>query len=64
MLGPSDWPSPGTCCWRGFPGSGLEGDERLRVEATLREIDACFAEEDLPEALAEARARLVTAVRG
>jgi MoxR-like ATPase len=46
------------------PESGPDGDERLRVEATLREIDACFAEEDLPEDLAQVRARLVAAVRG
>jgi len=38
-------------------------DARLRLEATLREIDAGFDTADLPEALAEVRARLVTAVR-
>jgi MoxR-like ATPase len=48
----------------GLPEAAVEGDDRLRVEATLREIDACFAEEDLPEALAELRRRLVAAVRG
>jgi MoxR-like ATPase len=54
----------GSALLAGLAGSAAEGDERLRVEATLREIDACFAEEDLPEALAEVRGRLVAAVRG
>ena len=42
----------------------VEDDDRLRIEATLREIDACFAEDALPEALAQVRGRLVAAVRG
>ena len=41
----------------------LDRDERLRVEATLREIDACFAVEDLPDDLATVRGRLVDVVR-
>ncbi|WP_328953037.1 AAA family ATPase [Kitasatospora purpeofusca] len=44
---------------RGLP----EGrDSRLRLEAALREIDAGFAQADLPAALAGIRAELVTAV--
>lgn len=42
---------------------GLDRDERLRLEATLREIDACFTEDGLPADLAEVRTRLVAAVR-
>ncbi|GAA1934491.1 AAA family ATPase [Kitasatospora viridis] len=38
-------------------------DLRLRLEATLREVDASFDPADLPERLAGIRARLVTAVR-
>jgi MoxR-like ATPase len=38
-------------------------DQRLRLEATLREIDSGFAEADLPAPLATARARLVAAVQ-
>jgi hypothetical protein len=38
-------------------------DQRLRLEATLREIDSGFAEADLPAPLATARARLVAAVK-
>lgn len=38
-------------------------DGRLRLEATLREIDSGFGGEDLPGGLAEVRARLVAAVR-
>ncbi|MGF1428395.1 AAA family ATPase [Kitasatospora sp. LaBMicrA B282] len=38
-------------------------DLRLRLEATLREVDASFDAENLPEHLAGIRARLVTAVR-
>ncbi|HET9657407.1 MAG TPA: AAA family ATPase [Kineosporiaceae bacterium] len=53
----------GNVLLEGFAESGPEGDERLRVEATLREIDACFAEDDLPEDLAQVRARLMAAVR-
>lgn len=45
------------------PGS-LDRDTRLELEATLREIDACFAEEDLPQELAQVRGGLVAAVRG
>jgi MoxR-like ATPase len=37
-------------------------DGRLRLEATLREIDSGFGEADLPAELAEVRARLVAAV--
>ncbi|GII31472.1 AAA family ATPase [Planotetraspora mira] len=37
-------------------------DQRLRVEATLREIDAWFATDDLAEPLRSVRARLVAAV--
>jgi len=38
-----------------------ERDALLRVEATLREIDAAFATEDLPAGLAEVRGQLVAA---
>jgi MoxR-like ATPase len=38
-------------------------DALLRVEATLREIDAAFATGDLPAELADVRADLVTAAR-
>lgn len=38
-------------------------DERLRVEATLREIDAAFSPVDLPEVLAQARAALAAALQ-
>jgi MoxR-like ATPase len=38
-------------------------DERLRLEAALREIDAGFVEADLPDSLRETRERLVAAVR-
>ncbi len=41
-----------------------EGDARLRVEATLREIDAGFARTEMPEELALVRARLVRLVEG
>ena len=44
--------------------TGPDRDTRLELEATLREIDACFAEEDLPDELARVRGRLVAAVRG
>jgi MoxR-like ATPase len=37
-------------------------DLRLRVEATLREIDATFAPENLPDHLAEVRTLLVAAI--
>ena len=40
----------------------LSFDDRLRVEATLREIDAGFAAEELPEALREVRTRLMVAI--
>jgi MoxR-like ATPase len=40
----------------------LDRDTRLRVEATLREIDAGFATDDLTDALRTARARLVDAI--
>lgn len=40
----------------------VDRDERLRVEATLREIDAGFSPEDLPPALADLRAALVVAL--
>ncbi len=42
----------------------IGADARLRLEATLREIDAGFAAADLPAALGEVRADLVAAVRG
>jgi MoxR-like ATPase len=38
-------------------------DGALRIEATLREIDACFAVADLPSDLAEVRTRLVDSIR-
>lgn len=41
----------------------LDRDTRLRVEATLREIDAAFVTDDLTDALRRARARLVDAIR-
>jgi MoxR-like ATPase len=37
--------------------------DRLRVEATLREIDAGFAADDLPAVLRDARTRLITALQ-
>jgi MoxR-like ATPase len=40
----------------------VDRDARLRVEATLREIDAAFATDDLTDALREARTRLVGAI--
>ena len=39
-------------------------DDRLRVEAALREIDAGFATSEMPEALALVRARLTHALDG
>ena len=40
----------------------IDHDARLRLEATLREIDAGFATADLPDQLGEVRAQLVAAV--
>jgi MoxR-like ATPase len=40
----------------------LNRDTRLRVEATLREIDASFAQADLPDALADVRQGLVASI--
>ena len=40
-----------------------ELDDRLRLEAMLREIDSGFAEPDLPAMLAQVRARLVAVVQ-
>jgi MoxR-like ATPase len=40
-----------------------ERDARLRLEATLREIDAGFAPSDLPAPLGQVRAQLVAAVQ-
>ncbi|WP_329120312.1 AAA family ATPase [Streptomyces sp. NBC_01465] len=37
-------------------------DERLRIEATLREIDASFGADDVPQVLKDVRERLVAAV--
>jgi MoxR-like ATPase len=39
-----------------------DGDERIRVEAALREIDAAFGSDEMPEDLALVRARLVAVV--
>ncbi|HZM80997.1 MAG TPA: AAA family ATPase [Candidatus Limnocylindrales bacterium] len=47
----------------GYAGVTLSRDDKLRLEATLREIDSSFAEADLPDALRDTRERLVTAVR-
>jgi MoxR-like ATPase len=47
----------------GYEGVVLSRDDKLRLEATLREIDSSFAEADLPDALRDTRERLVTAVR-
>jgi MoxR-like ATPase len=47
----------------GYEGMTLTRDDKLRLEATLREIDSSFAEADLPDALRDTRERLVTAVR-
>jgi MoxR-like ATPase len=41
----------------------LSRDDKLRLEATLREIDSNFTEADLPDALRDTRERLVSAVR-
>lgn len=41
----------------------LSSDDRLRVEAILREIDASFGESDLPEDLGAARGALMTRLR-
>lgn len=41
----------------------LTPDDRLRLEATLREIDACFAAPDLPDELAKVRTQLATLVQ-
>lgn len=46
------------------PEEAPAGDDVLRLEATLREIDAAFAPEHLPEHLADVRRRLVAAVAG
>ena len=43
---------------------GADPDALLRLEATLREIDASIAAADLPEPLARVRQRLVTLVQG
>jgi MoxR-like ATPase len=40
----------------------LSSDDRLRIEATLRDIDAGFVESDLPDVLRETRAQLIAAV--
>jgi MoxR-like ATPase len=46
-------------------GEGPAGrDAMLRVEATLREIDAAFAAADLPSFLAELRGQLIAASQG
>lgn len=42
--------------------AGADRDVRLRVEATLREIDAGFDRSDLPPALRDVRARLADAL--
>ena len=41
-------------------GQAADPDTRLRLEATLREIDAAFAHADLPAPLADLRATLIT----
>jgi MoxR-like ATPase len=41
-------------------GQPADHDTRLRLEATLREIDAGFAHADLPPALDDVRAKLLT----
>jgi len=41
-------------------GQPVDPDVRLRIEATLREIDAGFAHADLPTDLREVRSRLLT----
>ena len=46
----------------GLEGREADGDDRLRIEATLREIDAGFARAEMPEELALVRARLVELV--
>jgi MoxR-like ATPase len=40
----------------------LDGDARLRIEATLREIDAGFVLADSPQSLQDMRGRLVAAI--
>ncbi|MFJ5230967.1 AAA family ATPase [Kitasatospora sp. NPDC088391] len=47
----------------GATAGSATADLRLRLEATLREIDASFEPADLPEELAAVRTRLVEAVR-
>lgn len=46
-----------------FDGVELSRDDKLRLEATLREIDSSFTEADLPDVLRETRDGLVAAVR-
>jgi MoxR-like ATPase len=46
-----------------FGSEAADRDARLRFEATLREIDAGFAAEDLPESLRGVRAELIAAVQ-
>jgi MoxR-like ATPase len=40
----------------------IDRDDRLRVEATLREIDAGLSIDDLPEPVREVRERLIAAL--
>ena len=47
----------------GLTAGPAERDGLLRIEATLREIDAAFATEDLPAGLAQVRAQLLAARR-
>jgi MoxR-like ATPase len=44
----------------GLDGQPADQDTRLRIEATLREIDAGFAHADLPAALEEIRTKLLS----
>jgi MoxR-like ATPase len=43
---------------------GLAADDRLRIEATLREIDASLAATDLGDGLSDIRSRLIAALQG
>lgn len=55
--------SSGSGLLEGVGSEPMSGDDRLRLEAVLREIDSAFDPADLPEHLADVRGRLIGAVR-